>query len=245
MDDIKKAIDAAFQNMVEGEVIEKMIYERLENTIGSIIDDSMKSYSDFGRALSKQIQQQMCIDVESISLQEHTHAMVKMIESIIAKHVQSEAGDKIKKEVAELFGGCPAEITMSELLKKYKEEAIQDKDADDYECALFIEESQHGWFDIALNPSQRKSYPRREDIDRRDCELRLHLNPVDGDVTRLQLSWLQSNRHPGVRSTDWMLTGLYGTARLLFKMYCAGAILKMDQGVLSEEYDLSYEEVDE
>ena len=243
MKDLQKAVETAMVSLNETGAIEKMIEAQLADTIKSIVNDQLRSYSDFGKKLKEKIQKELCIDLHKVTFEEYNQTVLNLVEGQLNNVVTGEAQEKLKRDLSELFRKTPKEITLSQVIEKFMEESVEyDRDSAK-KIALIIERKKYGSIGIALHPKGTKGYKEEDITSWTDCDLFMTVTPEDDDDdTRCKLDY--TNDRSSLRPHEFMPTCLRGTSRLLYQLYCAGSTLVLDKGLDPEDYDIYYGEDD-
>ena len=249
MSDISTAVNKAMEEIVNNGTVETIIKNKLEKTVESAIDDALRSYSDFGKALSEQISESLCVDVKKVSLEQHTDALLKMMEGAVNQHVHEAAQEKVKRQINELFEPPPQNITLQELINQYIEDNRDEAARDGHDCcALIIEESDYDFIYVGLNPSTKKgsrySFSSSDEFvsNVSDCELQLHFNKEDKESDKLKISWISYGGYKRETTASFLPTIYHGFSRLLFQMYIAGTTINLEHGIYAENYETYYPE---
>lgn len=250
MKDFSNAVNNAMQAMIDSGKVEEIIKTKVEKTVEEAISDALKSYSDFGKDLSKHVKESLKVEVANVNLQEYGQAVLKMVEGLVNKHVQQSAQAQLMEQFTELFKSPPSQLTLQQIIDTYKEgeEDEAHRDGNEY-CGLVIEESSYGYIYVGLNPADMKvkygSYTTsKERVDKvNDCEIQLHFKkPVNGGDLR-ELAWVSFGGYRQEDSKCFMPTNLSGMARKLYQMYCAGTKIVIDS-IHADDYERAYNWVD-
>jgi len=240
MQDFNNAVNEAMAKITSNGTIEKIIEAQLTNTVKSLVNDQLRSYSDFGKALQEKIDTDLAVSLNNITFSEYNETILHLVAGALNNAVTGEAHEKLKKDINELFESPPKEITLSEVIEKYKEESAEYERGGAGKIALIIEPKEYGSIGIALNPKNTKGY-RDEEVDSwHDCEFYMSIR-VDKDAEdrgRLTRTYDRSSLKPH----QFMPTCMSGTTRMLYQMYCTGATLILDEGIDPENYDTYYSE---
>lgn len=250
MKDFSNAVNTAMQAMIDSGKVEEIIKAKLEKTVESAIDDALRSYSDFGKGLTKHIESSLKVDFSNCNLQEYGQTVLKMVEGLVNKHVQESAQAKLLDQLNKLFDTPPAQITLQQLLDDYKEGEEDEAQRDGHEkCGFVIETDNYGFISIGFNPSSEKdnysSYSSdKKRVDKvRDCEIQLHLSKKDKQDGVYELRWISFGGYKPETTHNFMPTSLHGIARRLYQMYSAGTVVTIDS-LDTYDYETAYRYVD-
>jgi len=250
MQDFSAAVNTAMQTMIDNGKIEEIIKAKLEKTVESAIDDALRSYSDFGKQLSKHVQDSLKVDVSNVNLQEYGKTVLGLVEGLVNKHIERAAQGKLLEQLNELFEPPPAKITLQELVDAYKGEEEDEAHRDGHEyCGLVIEKSDYDYLYVGFNPCRNKakygSYTSSSERIAKvnDCEIQLHMKKPEKSSELYELKWISFGGHRDETTKQFLPTMLHGMARRLYQMYCSGTLVDIDS-LNEDDYELAYNWVD-
>ncbi|OME10426.1 hypothetical protein BSK47_30850, partial [Paenibacillus odorifer] len=61
--------------------VEKIIKKQLESTIKDIVEDSLRSWSDFGKGLKEAVKNQLQINLEQLDIPSYNHVILDAIKA--------------------------------------------------------------------------------------------------------------------------------------------------------------------
>ena len=219
MQELQNAVANAFANILSAGVIEQEIEERLTKTITSILDEQLRSYSDFGKALGDHVKQAMQVDFDHLGLPGYNDLILKTIRHQVNQLADDSIAKHVEEQMRELLSPAPAEIKLSQLVAEF----IKDKH-DDYSCscdgperiALFVVGSRSGgpvgYHNIYLDKDEDKS--------QYSCAIRIATDE-DGRVYSLKIDEVDPKK-------TLFIGPLWNFERRLFQMYAAGTKLIVD-----------------
>ncbi|WP_321814608.1 MULTISPECIES: hypothetical protein [unclassified Paraburkholderia] len=123
MEQLQSAVNAAFSNVVASGVIEKAIEEQLTKCVTSIINDHLRSYSDFGKQLEKAVESALKVDFDNLGLPGYNDLILKIIRAQVAQHTSGSIAGQIEEQMKELLAPAPAEIKLSTLVEEFIKDA--------------------------------------------------------------------------------------------------------------------------
>jgi len=226
MQDMTNAVAAAFQNIVAAGAIEKAIEENLNKTIASIIQDQLKSYSDFGKQLSEHVKKALQVDFDNLGLAPYSDFILKIVRTQVDTQVGNVLAKQVEEQMTKLLQPAPAEIKLSKLIEDF----IEHNKPDGCECGgsdritLHIEESRYGSRWIGLDKDEGKS--------EYSCEIRFAVSESDGKIFGLRLDGKEADK-------TLFIGPIYGFERSLFQIYAAGTKLIVD-GDCADDFDTYY-----
>lgn len=226
MPDLSKLVSDSFARIVASGAVEKAVENQLEKTIEGIINDQLRSHSDFGSALKEKVKAALQVNDDHMHLPSYGDLIQKIITRAVDAQVHGEYAKKLEANIASLLTEAPAEITLDKLIEDFKE-YVKDRLCGDHDdrISLHIEESSSvsgGYWLVAMDKSSRK--------ERYSCEIRFQVKP-DGEIFGLQVE--------GADMTKKLFVGLYNFERDLYRMYASGTKLKIEPGTSADDFSTS------
>ncbi|MEK6319995.1 MAG: hypothetical protein V4807_36805, partial [Burkholderia gladioli] len=160
MKELEQAVAHAFSNIVSSGVIERAIEEKLATTITSIIDDSLRPYSAFGKQLGEQVKAALQVDLTKLGLPGYNDFILKVVRAKVSALTENAIAQQVEAQLTTLLAPAPAEIRLSELVAQF----IKGND-ERYGCScdapdritLHVEETQYGSRWVRLDKEEGKS----------------------------------------------------------------------------------------
>lgn len=227
--DMQKAVESAMTNLVASGKIEAMIEKKLEETIKSLIDDNLKSWSEFGKALGEAVKNSIKFDGSKLSLPEYNTLILNSVTEIIQREMTEPVRKACEEKLAKLFKPLnKTEYTITEIVEMFHKDIVgdaeNDSDGDEdkmgQEFSLFIERSSGGWLYLSLDEEEGKS--------KYSCKFRIHVYLKEGKILSIDADGTKLDKAKNS-------TSLHGFADTLFKMYASGVKI-VDDG--AQERDL-------
>lgn len=222
MQELQNAVSNAFANIVASGAIEKAIEEKLTKTITSIVEEELRSYSDFGKALSHQVKTALQVDFSNLGLPGYNDLILKVIRAQVAHQADTSIAMHVEKQLAELLAPAPTEIKLSELVEEFITFANDDLgcscDKPD-QITLIVEDGTDGGRYTSLRNFYHISFDKNPGKDKYECDFRIDVN--DGKVYNVTLN----KRDP---SKSIFIGPIYGFARRVYQLYAAGTNLIID-----------------
>lgn len=120
--ELEKIIEEQFSKITKSGFIEKTIQEQLKKTIESIISDCMRSYSDFGKEVEKQVKKALSLGNIQLDLPSYSQLILTWITEIINNTIISTGKEQIEKNLKEFFKPLEkSEYKISEIISKFIE----------------------------------------------------------------------------------------------------------------------------
>jgi hypothetical protein len=225
MEQLQQAVTDSFKKIVESGVIETAIEKKLTETINSILDTELRSYSDFGKQLGAQVKSALNVDFSNLELPGYNDLILKIVRRQVDGHVAQSVAAHVEEQMAALLAPPPAEIKLSKLVADF----IESKKSDDCSCSgserisLHIEEINYGGYWIFMDPAEGKEKYR--------CGVRIGVSSDDNRVFSLNID------EKNAKST--LFVGpMYNFERDLFQMYAMGTKLIVDKD--ADDIDTRY-----
>ena len=213
--DLNLIVNDTLADLKEEGYVEKIVKIQLEKTLKDIVEDSLKSYGDFGKTLKEEIRSQMDINLAKLDIPSYNHVILNTIKAELERSVHEEGAKKIQEQMQELLGTSKEDYKLSELVKKMVEQDLElnELDYDDMQEITVIVENRYGSTYVSIDPE--------EDVSEYSCKYRLTLDE-DGTVRRAEI---------GDKSFDnkVIMGGLYGLDATIFKMWTRGSKLIIDK----------------
>lgn len=224
MQDLQNAVSAKFAEIAASGAIEAMIEKQLTETISSIIKDSLRSYSDFGKGIEQAVKKAVNVDLARLELPGYNDLILKLIQRQVSAQMENAMATQIEEQMRDLLSSPPTEIKLSDLLKEFIEHEASDCVCDTPDrISLHVEKRSDGYTHIYFDKDENKS--------EYSCAFALHVTP-DGKVYSLKID----EENPKKK----LFAGpFYNVERRIFQLYAAGTRLIVD-GDSEDDFDTSY-----
>lgn len=226
MIDLNKIVNDSMEQIEKEGFVEKIVKERLEKTISDIVDDTFRSWSDFGKNLKTHIEENLNVNLEKLSIDAYNTLVLKAVQEKLDNAMKVQGIEKIKEAMDNMLKDVKDEYKLSELIEELKKEDYRDEweyDEDD-QITLIIDGRGLTW--ISLDEDGETS--------EYSCKYRLTLNE-NGQMISLKID----DREIDKKS---IMAGFNGLGDILFKIYASGAKIVLDCGDNPEDYELYYRE---
>ncbi|WP_059048704.1 hypothetical protein [Paenibacillus senegalimassiliensis] len=194
--------------------VENIVRKKLERTIDEVIEDTLRSYSDFGKALKQQVQEQMQFNLDRLDIPSYNQVILNVIKGELERSVHEEGAKRIQESIQEVLGTSKEEYKLSELIEEIVEQdcELNELDYEDYKEITVIIEDKYSSKYVYIDPEEDKSWHR--------CKYQIVLDE-DATVRRAEI---------GDKSFDnkVIMGGLYGADATIFKMWTRKAKLIID-----------------
>ncbi|MGN4188737.1 hypothetical protein ACS0Y6_11505 [Burkholderia gladioli] len=227
MKELEQAVSIAFSNIVASGVIENAIEKKLTETITSIIDSELRSYSDFGKQLGEQVKAAMQVDLTKLGLPGYNDFILKVVRAKVSALTKKAIAEQVEAQLTTLLAPAPAEIKLSELVAQFIK---GNDDRYGYGCScdapdritLHVQDTDYGSNWIALDKADGKS--------EHECEIRFGVSKDTGSMFGLRLG--------KQKVEETLFLDPYGFERTILQMFHAGTKLVIDRE--ADEIDTYY-----
>jgi hypothetical protein len=220
MSDLAIIFSTAMGKLLDSGKIEQLIERQLEATLKSVIEDSLRSYSDFGKGLQEHFKSALTFDPDRVKIPEYNAMVAHIVERKLAEFFHQEAAVKISAAMDEILKPAPAEMKFSELVETLKKDAVEDyrfKRSNPYVTVHVEPVSEYGSRWVRLDREGGK--------DKYSCEFSF-LASNYGGISALRFGGNDVNK-------SVFVGGYYGFERSLFQLHAAKTKLIFDE--FSEE----------
>ena len=230
--DIKELIKNSIQNMDIEKIITEKAQEVIKETLESIISDTFKSWSDFGKELKNKVSTELKINLEEIKLDEYNQIIISLLEQSLKENSTDnlyfkEKIDKLIKEIAET--DVKREYKLSEIIDLYKSEYDEEAQENRYE-EMYLKVEENSLSDLIW------IFINKCEVDNEyGSDIQFGYNTRTNKIISLNIeSKIISDR-------SIYRNRLYGTDKLLYQMFLLGSKIIIDE----KDCDLYYELEDE
>lgn len=222
--DIQVIVQQQLEKIINEGKLEEIIRVKVEKTLEEVVQDAVRSYSDFGNGLKEEINKALKIDFERISAVGYNHIVVSVVKDHLDKRLLEYIKDPIAQDIDEYLGQLEKkEWKLSEIIDKFKQDEIEDKH-EGGEITLHIEKSNYGSTHIRFDKEdEKRSY---------DCEYQLSLDTKTGIPYSFQAG--KYNPHNG----DLRRSSLHGSFdKFIFRLYAQRVSITVDECDTEYYYD--------
>lgn len=227
---VDEIVNTKVKSMIDSGAIAEMIESKIEKTISEVVDNELRSYSDFGKRLKEYINKSLQVNFDELGFEGYNENLLRVISKVYQNSMQSEHLEKVKKLTEQMLANPPELVTLSSLVEAVKEKAIEIAKEADYEpytyegeITCIIRDRNDKFFTyVHLDP--------REGVGAYNCAYQIGISKFSDGVKIMSLRMNDQD------SKDLFVTETYGLERLLFKAKCASSAFEFD----IEDPDLAY-----
>lgn len=212
--DLNLIINETLSRLKEENYVEAIVKKQLEKTIQDIIEDSLKSWSDFGKELKQQVQKQMQLNLDRLDIPSYNQIILNAIKDELERSVYEEGVKSIQENIQNILGTSKEEYKLSELIKEIVAQdcELNELDYDDYKEITVIIENKYGSKYIYIDPEEDKMWYQ--------CKYKITLDD-DMTVRRAEIDDKSFDNKV-------IMGGLYGADAMIFKMWTRKSKLIID-----------------
>jgi len=214
---IQEQVQSALNNIVSSGTIEEIISKKVEKTIEDILNDSLRSYSDFGKKLEEVIKQSLQIDLSKISTLGYQQIVVDIVKQKLQEATLNHIAEPIEKALNEVI--APFEkrtYKLSEIIQKYKEHEWDSSDDDEVEISFHVEYGRYGSVYIGFDKEENK--------ERYSCAYQLSINKEDNVLWLFEIKGWKPQRG------DLRAQSIHGSFdHFIFNLYASQCPIEIDE----------------
>lgn len=118
MKELNDLIIARMNNMTESGAIQQLIDKQLEDSVKEILKDSLRSYSDFGKAVKEKLSESLAGAVEKVTFPEYNKFISDAVVECVSSHMGAEVVAGIQEQLKEILQPVPKQIGGTEFLNR-------------------------------------------------------------------------------------------------------------------------------
>lgn len=234
--DLQAKINEKFSELIDEGFLDKTIKETLQGTIKSIVQSSLRDWSDFAKQLEKHLNEGMDVNLKRLSLDHYNDIVLRIVQEEVNGTVLESAQEGIRKRVQSVLGTLEKrEWKLSEIVAKFREKVLDFDGARDGELGLHVDESEYGGWLIGLDEDGTEDAgafsTRRQNKSYYKFKYRLYLDK-EGQV----YSFLINGKRPDfTRETAGRFDDFF------FQLYAKGVTVEVDEDDCVREYQEPYD----
>lgn len=215
--DIQVIVQQQLEKIIQEGKLEAIVRAKVEKTIEEVVQDMVRSYSDFGKGLKEELTKAFKIDFERISMVDYNSIVTSIVKEHLDKHLMLYVKEPIANEIKEYVGALDKrEWKLSEIVERFKKDEISDEDRyGGGEITVIVEKSNYGSTHIHFDEMRgKKSY---------ECEYKMSLDTKSGIPYSFDI------REYGSHRGDIRYGSLHGEfSKFFFRLYAQKATIKVD-----------------
>lgn len=214
--------------------LEKIVEKRAIKMMEEVVDDHMRSYSDFGKSLKEHVGKALAFDMSRLNLEQYNHMVLKIVQRQLDHGLYARGEKQITDTMSKLLEVPPEEMKLSELIEDFIEHSIDKSEVPNYETGeitFHCEEEDFtylkGYYKVAFDTEKNK--------DIHDCEYKFSIDDK-GFIYGLSLERMWS-RKSGDQEKRLFVGDLSGFEKKIFSLMTAKVKIIRDE----DEVETSYE----
>lgn len=211
MKELNDLIVARMNNMTETGAIEKLIDTQLQESVKDILKNSLRSYSDFGKAVTEKLEASLACAVSKVSFPEYSHFISTAVVDCVSAHMSEQVVAGIKEQIGEILQPVPKEITGEKFLSELGRFFDHDSAGVEFEDGPYILPE---W---DMNSDETAVYMKVEDR----FKVTFYDHKQNGNW---HIGYIEDDRERHITADLGGATRTYGVIGYLYKLYCTGTI---------------------
>ncbi|MFR5264557.1 hypothetical protein [Clostridium sp.] len=127
MINLNKIVNDSMKQIENEGFVEKIVKEQLEKTIKDIIDDTFRSWSNFGENLKRHIDENLNVDFNNLNIAGYNTLVLAAIQEKLDYATKVQGVEKLKEAMDKMLGTIKEEYTLSELIEELKGEDLREE----------------------------------------------------------------------------------------------------------------------
>lgn len=231
--DLNVMINDSLAKLHEEGFVEKIVKSHLEKTIESVVSDSLRSYSDFGKNLSKKVEEVLQINLDKLDIPSYNQLILATITDHLNAVVHEQGVNRMKEQLDSILLTSKEEYKLSEIMEELSEEidGLDELDYEDTHEMTLIIDREWGW-------TTRIYFDAESDKEKYDCKYCIYVDTKTGQVDSIRISdtSFRSKKEYKEFDTKTIMGGFYGLEQTLFKMYARRSKLVIDEDDVELEF---------
>ncbi len=228
MKELHEVVNSHITSMIENGALNDMIAERLNKAIKEAVDDSMRSYGDFGEALKVKMNASLNHALENVTFPEYNKFVSEVAIQAYNDVLTEQAKPKIVAAIEQRLEAVPKEITANELLGKIAQYWREDCEQKGHEEIEIEWSDSHGIHLKIIHP----------EYDFQSIKLSCYDHKENGAFT---IGYLYEESDGRLSGTLDGATHNFGLKGYLYKLYCAGTTISGFDAVYGESVHIGWD----
>lgn len=202
---IEKVVNEKFDEILKSGFIESKIKETLEKTVSYLIDESMQSYSDFGKTLKEKIKSAIKIDNLKLDLPDYNQLVSNWITEMVNNVIISDSKKQIEANIKKFFIPLKkSEYKITEIIEEFKKSFMDEYNSHEGNITFIAADESStckGFFDFYFD--------EKPDRDQYQCDYSFGIH-ID-ELWRMSLKGTDVNKmkYPNLYNFDSFMFQLY------------------------------------
>ena len=211
MKELNDLIIARMNNMTESGAIQKLIDKQLEDSVTDILKDSLRSYSDFGKAIKEKLSESLAGAVEKVTFPEYNKFISDAVVECVSSHMGAEVVAGIQEQLKGILQPVPKEITGEKFLSELWDFFDHSSDGVKFDDGPYILPE---W---SMDSDETAVYMKVED----QFKVSFYDHKKSGNW---YIGYIEDDSERHITADLGGATHTYGVIGYLYKLYCTGTI---------------------
>lgn len=211
MKELNDLIIARMNNMTESGAIQQLIDKQLEDSVKDILKDSLRNYSDFGKAVKEKLEASLSGAVSKVSFPEYSHFISAAVVDCVSAHMNENVVAGIQEQINKVLQPVPKEIAGEKFLSELS--CFFDSDS----AGVEFEDGPYILPEWNMNSDETAVYMKVED----QFEVTFYDHKKNGNW---RIGYIEDDRERHITADLGGATHTYGVIGYLYKLYCTGTI---------------------
>ncbi len=225
--DLLKIAEKTVGDLVESGFVQEKMEEHMKKAIESIMDDTFGRWSTFSKAVKKQLEEKMDINLDELGLASYNTMVGEMFKENFDKMLKTDGVDKLRETIEGFLKIDEKEITLSELMKKMKSA---------YQAKIHEDEGEDlGGLEISFHYKKYTSltfidFDGQEGMSSYECRYRMSVHNETGTINGLTIKGKEI-------TNKTVMDGLYKFDNQMLQLFMKGTKIIMDPDNIDHEYE--------
>ena len=211
MKELNELIIARMNNMTESGAIQQLIDTQLQESVKDILKNSLRSYSDFGKAVTEKLEASLSGAVSKVSFPEYSHFISAAVVDCVSAHMNEHVVAGIQEQIKEVLQPVPKEITGEKFLSELS--CFFDSDS----AGVEFEDGPYILPEWDISSDETAVYMKVEG----QFKVSFYDHKKNGSW---YIGYIEDDRERHITADLGGATHTYGVIGYLYKLYCTGTI---------------------
>lgn len=176
---LQETIQDQLNKLIDNGTVEKIISDRLTETIKETMNDLLRGWSDFGKQLKEAVSKSLNINLEKLSFMDYNTIVSGIVKEHLDKSLAEHVAAPIEEMIKSYTGGLEKkEWKLSEVIEKFIKQVRDDSSDIDGEIYIHVEESDYGSYYVYFD-EDKNTKPN-------NCEYRLYIDAKSKKIFSFQ-----------------------------------------------------------
>lgn len=227
MIDLNALVNQSLANIEESGFVKEVIQKRIEKTVTETIDELLRGYSPFGKALKSEIESKLQVNFKELDIASYNQVVLNAVKEKLDQAVYVQGVEQIKASMDAMLSDIKPEYKLSEIIEKLKECAEDDAKENDWsEISFHIDADRSVLAFVYFDEEPGKEKYR--------CKYRLSICK-DGRLNTVEIRDCKLDNR-------LVMGRMSGMEELMFKLYAHKPVIIIDENHVETEYSSEYDD---